>query len=214
MLTDNLPGGCNDGFTAADQANATRVANDAAAKNILISAIYNASSPDLITGGIMTNYAGTTGGVYVNTPTDGSGTATAIQEIIAACGSSTSNCPLSQGYWKNHLYNWPESAMAGLTIGGIAYSPWQLLKIFNTAPKQGNSYLILGHQHIAALLNIANGANPSVIADSLAESEAALAGVNLLSAYTKNNSLNAIAGMLEDYNTRDLTPDCEEPVTN
>jgi len=214
MLTDNLPGGCNDSFTATDQANAARVANDASAADILISAIYNANSAAPVTAGIMTNYAATTGGVYVNTPSNGEGTSAAIEEIIAACGSGANNCPLSQGYWKNHLEAWPESAMSGLTVGGVFYNPWQLLTIFNTPPKQGNSYLILGHQYIAALLNIANDANGSVIEASLAEAEAALTGVNLLSAYIKDESLNGIAGMLDDFNTRDLTPDCEDPEIN
>ena len=214
LLTDNLPAGCNDSFTVADQANAARVTNDATAKGILISAIYNADAPAPAISGIMTYYAATTGGVYVNTPTDGSGTGAAIEEIIAACGSSDNNCPLSQGYWKNHLSSWPASALTGLTIGGISYTPWQLLRIFNTPPKKGNSYLILGHQHIATLLNIANGSNPSVIAASLAEADAALTGVNLLNAYIKDESLNNIAGLLEDYNTRNLTPSCEEPAPN
>ena len=214
MLTDNPPGGCNDSFTATDQANAARVANDASAAGVLISAIYNANSAAPTTAAIMTNYAATTGGVYVNTPSNGAGTALAIEDIIAACGSGANTCPLSQGYWKNHLEAWPASAFSGLTIGGISYTPWELLTIFSTPPKQGNSYLILGHQHIAALLNIENGANPSVIADSLAESEAALAGIDLLTAYVKDNSLNDTAGMLEDFNTRDLTPDCEDPELN
>jgi len=213
LLTDDLPGGCNDAFTATDAANATRVANDSAAGGILISAIYNADSPSLVTAGIMTNYAATTGGVYVNTPTNGDGTAAAIEDIIAACGSGADECPLSQGYWKNHLENWPDPA-GGLTIGGIHYTSWDVLMMFYTPPKKGNSYLILGHQYAAALLNVQNGADQSVISASLAEAEAALTGVNLLTAYIKDSDLNTLAGMLEDFNTRDLTPDCEESSNN
>jgi hypothetical protein len=212
MLTDNLPGGCNDSFTAVDVANAARVANDSAGANILISAIYNASSPSATVAGIMTNYAATTGGVYVNTPSNGDGTAAAIEGIIAACGSGANECPLSQGYWKNHLESWPDPT-GGLTMGGIHYTSWEVLMMFYTPPKQGNSYLILGHQYAAALLNVQNGADQSVIADSLAEAEAALTGVNLLTAYIKDSDLNTLAGMLEDFNTRDLTPDCEESNT-
>lgn len=36
---------------------------------------------------IMTDYATTTGGVFLQLPADGSGTAAAIQDIIATCGS-------------------------------------------------------------------------------------------------------------------------------
>jgi hypothetical protein len=214
MLTDNLPGGCNDAFTVVDDVNAARVANDAAAAGILISAIYNEDSPSATTVGIMTNYAATTGGVFVNTPSNGDGTAAAIEEIIAACGSSANTCPLSQGYWKNHLEAWPESATSGMTIGGVFYTPWQLLTVMYTPPKKGNSYLQLGHQHIAALLNVAHGANQSVIADSLAEAESILTGVNMLSDYIRDNHITAVAGMLDDYNTRALTPDCEESENN
>lgn len=207
MLTDNFPGGCNDSFTAVDTANATRVANDASAAGIKISAIYNSSFPSATIIGIMTNYAATTGGVFVNTPSDGAGTALAIEDIIAACGSSANECPLTQGFWKNHPEDWP---VTDLTIGGMFYTAGELLTILQTPPKKGNSYLILGHQVIAALLNIAKGSDPSVIADTLADAEAALTGVNLLTDFVKDTDLNATADMLDDYNSRDLTPECEE----
>jgi hypothetical protein len=66
-------------------------------------------------------------------------------------------CTYTQGYWKNHSSAWP---VMSLTIGGVAYTEQQLLDLFNSAPK-GDASLILGHQLIAALLNIANGAVPS-----------------------------------------------------
>lgn len=210
LLTDQLPGGCSDSLEPGDIANAGRVAGDASAKNILISAIYNSDMPSALTAGIMTNYAAETGGIYLNTPSNGDGTTAAIDEILQACGSSAANCPLSQGFWKNHLLDWPPIALGGFEIGGVFYTPWQILTIFNAAPKRGNSYLILAHQFIAAKLNIANGSDPEPVNGALFLAENALSGVNLLTDYTKNSALNEIADFIEDYNTRDLTPDCLE----
>lgn len=212
MLTDNLPGGCNDAFTpGVDDTNAARVAGDASAGDIKISAIYNSNFPSALVVDIMTNYAATTGGVFVQTPASGAGTEVAIQDIIASCGSSADECPLSQGYWKNHEEHWD---LTDMTIGGTFYTAVQLDGILETPPKKGNSYLILAHQLIAARLNIANGSDPTVISDTLADAEGALAGVNLLSDYIKDEDMNALAEILDDYNNRALTPDCEESEGN
>jgi hypothetical protein len=208
MLTDNFPGGCSDSFTAADTANAARVANDASVANIRISALYNSSFPNATIVGIMNNYATTTGGQYVNTPSNGAGTAAAISEIIADCGSSANECPLSQGFWKNHAESWP--VVDGLEIGGWVYNNAELLEILNTPPKKGNSNLILGHQLIATLLNIANGSDASVISDEVDAAQLFLTGEILPSDFQKDKDMNAVAGILDDYNNRLLTPDCEE----
>ena len=208
MLTDNLPGGCDDNYTpGVDDVHADLVANQASAAGIYISAIYNADFADPTVEGIMMNYATTTGGQYVNTPFDGAGTAAAISEIIADCGSSANECPLSQGYWKNHPEAWPVDE---LEIGGETYSADELMEILWTPPKKGNSNLILGHQLIAALLNIANGSDPSVVGAEIADAQAFLAGEDLPDDYQKNKDMNAVAGVLDDYNNRWLTPDCEE----
>jgi len=156
----------------------------------------------------MNTYASTTGGQWVQTPQDGTGTAAAISEIIADCGSSANECPLSQGYWKNHAESWP--VVDGLDIGGVVYNNAELLDILNTPPKRGNSYLIVGHQMIAALLNIANGSDPSVISVELDLVHAYLTGVDLLSDFDKDTGMNGVSGVLDDYNNRLLTPDCEE----
>jgi hypothetical protein len=66
-------------------------------------------------------------------------------------------CTYTQGYWKTHASAWP---VKSLTIGGVSYSEQQLLDLFNTAPA-GDASIILAHQLIAALLNLANGAGAS-----------------------------------------------------
>jgi hypothetical protein len=75
----------------------------------------------------------------------------------ADASSMLSGCTYTQGYWKNHPSAWP---VTSLTIGGVSYSEQQLLDLFNTPP-MGDASLILAHQLIAALLNVANGAAPS-----------------------------------------------------
>lgn len=87
--TDAQPGGCNDTYTpGVDDVNAANVATAAAAAGIKVSAIYNETtpifSPTIIP--IMQNYATITGGQYVQTPSDGSGTGAAIAGIINSCG--------------------------------------------------------------------------------------------------------------------------------
>ena len=79
------------------------------------------------------------------------------------------DCTLTQGYWKNHEESWP---VTSLTIGGQVYTDVELLTLLWTPPK-GDTSLILAHQLIAALLNVAAGAtaSPSVQA-ALADAEA------------------------------------------
>ena len=78
----------------------------------------------------------------------------------------SSGCTYTQGYWKTHnkyanqyhkRIDWPLSEDTMLC--DITY--YQNLK---TAPK-GSSFLILAHQYIAAILNVANGAENSVSAE-------------------------------------------------
>ncbi|MCL2450295.1 MAG: hypothetical protein FWD17_15215 [Polyangiaceae bacterium] len=72
-------------------------------------------------------------------------------------GPVEGGCTYTQGFWKNHPSAWPVTSLA---IGGVTYSQQQLLDLFNTSPG-GDASLILAHQLIAALLNVANGAAPS-----------------------------------------------------
>ena len=64
-------------------------------------------------------------------------------------------CTLTQGYWKNHEAAWP---VTELTLGDRDYSQEELLELLWTPPAGGDASLILGHQLIAAELNLAAGA--------------------------------------------------------
>ncbi len=74
------------------------------------------------------------------------------EEIV----TNITGCTLTQGYWKNHTSNWPSPYSpndAFFTSG----KSW--IQILSTPPKNGNAYLILAHQYIAATLNVAAGAS-------------------------------------------------------
>jgi hypothetical protein len=90
LVTDAHPGGFDDTYTVGvDDVNANQRALDAADAGIKISAVYipdgpNGPIPDIVV--IMQNYATKTGGIYLQTQPDGTGTSDAIREIIAECG--------------------------------------------------------------------------------------------------------------------------------
>src|SRR6185436_1078878 len=79
------------------------------------------------------------------------------------------NCTYTVGYWKNHPEAW--APVTGLTLGSVFYTNAQLLQILNQ-PVAGNGLISLAHQLIAAKLNIAHGADPTVVAITIAAADA------------------------------------------
>jgi len=89
LVTDARPAGFDDTFTpGVDDVNAHNRALDAASAGIKISAVFvpTLGAPAGAITPIMTDYATTTGGLFLTTAADGSGTAGAISDIIDACG--------------------------------------------------------------------------------------------------------------------------------
>jgi len=76
-------------------------------------------------------------------------------------------CVLGQGYWKNHG-QWPVNQ---LQLGNRTYNRQELQSILQQ-PVRGNGLVQLAHQEIAAKLNIANGADGSCLAQTLAAVDA------------------------------------------
>jgi hypothetical protein len=122
------------------------------------------------------------------------------------------SCPLGQGYWKNNPTAW---RVGFLTIGGTLYTQAQLLTILNTpvgTGKSADASLILADQLIAALLNIANGSDPTPIAATIAHAQTLLTGciigcgVKPSSMLGQQMTVDAI--LLEQYNNRLLTTGC------
>lgn len=101
------------------------------------------------------------------------------------CGT-TGPCTYTQGYWKTHnptvcatdaasplCIQWPAS---GLTLGTVSYDVNQLFSIFNT-PAAGNGLIALAHQLIAAKLNIAKGADGTVITQTITDADNLIGGL-------------------------------------
>jgi hypothetical protein len=99
----------------------------------------------------------------------GGGSVTASVYSANVTGSTIdNNCTYTQGYWKNHTNLWP---VGSLTLGSVNYNAAQLLSILNQSVG-GNGLISLAHQLIATKLNIANGADPSAIAATVANADA------------------------------------------
>lgn len=115
------------------------------------------------------------------------------------------NCTYTQGYWKTHFAEWP---VTSLTLGTVNYTAAELLAIFNQ-PAAGNKLIILAHQLIAAKLNLANGADPSAAAATIAAADA-LIGALIVPPIGGDNlpSSPAVdyANLLDDYNNGLIGP--------
>ena len=97
-----------------------------------------------------------------------SGTKSSFSLNAAGTTVQVQNCTFTQGYWKNHPDAWP---VAGLTLGTVFYTKAQLLQILGQSVN-GNGLVSLAHQLIAAKLNIANGADGTVVNATIAAADA------------------------------------------
>ncbi|MEJ2367448.1 MAG: hypothetical protein P8Z49_03640 [Acidobacteriota bacterium] len=108
------------------------------------------------------------------------------------------NCTLTQGFWKNHAGYWPlstETELCGLS--------W--MTIFQTQP-EGEAWYILAHQWIAATLNVANGADSTVIAEALSQAEAILTGNCLSVPESLRGQAIDLSETLDHYNNGTIGP--------
>ena len=83
-------------------------------------------------------------------------------------------CPQPQGYWKNNSNAWPVNS---LTLGSQSYTKAELITILKTRIGSGpraDASLILADQLIAAKLNIANGADGTLVTSTIADADAVL----------------------------------------
>lgn len=129
------------------------------------------------------------------------------------------SCVYTQGFWKTHGPEgcnpsggdnlWPVDE---LTIGGATYSAAELCTNLQT-PGSGNAVLILSHQLITAMMNRANGAGDSTLAecDDATVDELIDLGNELLDGLDINvddvapssdlgQQMVGVAGCLDDYN--------------
>jgi hypothetical protein len=120
LITDAHPGGCDDIFTnGVDDVHAHLVALEAASAGILVSAIYVPTFgevPDI--KAIMQDYATTSGGVFVETASDGVGTGDGIANMInTLCGIVPSEQCITRDvrFWLTHPF--------GTDAGTNCFSP-------------------------------------------------------------------------------------------
>ncbi len=76
-----------------------------------------------------------------------------------ACGGDC-GCALTQGYWKNHTDDpaWLTANLSVFDTNSSGSGADEALAILLTEPQFGDAWIILAHQYIAYLLNVANGA--------------------------------------------------------
>ena len=130
--------------------------------------------------------------------------------VTVAC--PVSGCSLTQGYWKTHSeygpapYDETWELLANGADTAFFSTGMSWYSLFWTAP-QGNAYIQLAHQYMAAYLNGLNGANTSAITAQLAAAQA------LLSTYTqytlprsKFSEARSRAGTLDAYNNGLIGP--------
>ena len=125
--------------------------------------------------------------------------------------TALNKCPLSQGFWKNHVNSWP---VASLTIGSQTYSEAELVAILQT-PIVGDASLVLAHQLIATKLNLAHESNPAPIATTVANADGLLSGFAgklpyyITPASAVGQTMVADGDKLDTYNNGLLTQDCQ-----
>jgi hypothetical protein len=121
-------------------------------------------------------------------------------------------CPLGQGFWKNHSDAWRASS---LVLGSQTYSKAELQSLLNS-PGGGDASATLAVQLIAAKLNIANYSNPAPISATIASADTLLQGFsgklpyNVKPNTAAGKAMTQLAATLESYNQQLLTPVCTQ----
>jgi len=137
-----------------------------------------------------------------------SATPTATPSATATPTGTPFACVRGQGYWKNHPDAWP---VTELQLGNVTYNQQQLLDILHE-PVRGNGLLILAHQLIAAKLNIAAGADPSCIQETITEADALIGDLVVPpvgNGYLAPREAAPLAGILGRFNEGEMcAPAC------
>jgi len=92
--------------------------------------------------------------------------------------------------------------VTSLTLGAVTYQAAQLMAILDN-PAQGNGLVILAHQLIAEKLNIANGADPTDVAQAAADADAMIAGLMMPpigNGYLPSEQTSSLTETLMEYN--------------
>jgi hypothetical protein len=117
--------------------------------------------------------------------------------------------PLTQGYWKNHQSAWKNGS--GLMLGTNFYTNAELESILQT-PVRGDASVNLGHQLIAALLNIANGTDPGPVQATINDANSVIGSGTIPEGISPSSptgqQMEADAMTLDDFNNGYITNAC------
>jgi hypothetical protein len=135
--------------------------------------------------------------------------ATPTPTVTPTPSATPGGCVFGFGYWKNHPQAWP---VTELQLGNVTYTQDQLLSIMHE-PVRGNGLVSLAHHLITAKLNVANGADPSCIQQTIADADALIGDLVVPpvgDGYLAPRDVNALKDTLEDYNEGHLcAPSCD-----
>jgi hypothetical protein len=126
--------------------------------------------------------------------------------------ATAAGCVLGHGYWTNHPGQWP---VTQLQLGNVTYNQQQLLSILHTVVRT-NGLVSVAHQEIAAKLNIASDADPSCVAQTLANLDALIGDLVVPpvgTGYLTPSVTSSYVNTLTQYNEGLLcSPYCTEPL--
>jgi len=149
--------------------------------------------------------------VRVRAVAAGPGREESANSTTIACKTSSrtsTDCTVSQGYWKNHPESW--SRVLTLTLGSVSYTQAQILAIL-WQPARGNGLVSLAHQLIATRLNMLLGAVPpasvSLAVDLADTTIGTLVVPPIGSDRLLPNSTIALTWTLRSFNNGQLGPD-------
>lgn len=107
---------------------------------------------------------------------------------------------------------WPQSVLDnGMVIGGVHYTADQLCVILRTVGAGDDGLPALAHQIIAARLNIASGADPTVVQDALAAVDLLINGKVIGVDPIPTSQTSQLTNTLRAYNEGEIGPGACEP---
>jgi hypothetical protein len=161
-------------------------------------------------GAFTTNFSFTISGTATLHTSGGTGNTVPISATGSLVCAVANQCPLTQGFWKNHSA-WP---VTSLTLGTTTYTEAELITILKT-PVAGDASLILAHQLIAAMLNVANGSKAAPISATITDANGDIGTLTIPADIAPSSTLGADmvgdASTLDSYNSGTLTPSCTGP---
>jgi len=154
--------------------------------------------------------SGSDTGFYIINTNDASRTqvdSVTFDDFVFSDIASGPGCPgtLTQGYWKNHLEDWPAD-------NGYFLCGEEFMDILWTSPKGGNAWYILAHQYIASMLNELNGQPvPMEVEEAMSDAETLLnkycaeKNIPKINGEDRDKAL-ALAELLDKYNNGLIAP--------